>query len=416
MGYKTIEGLNSCLDRNTFSLLSRYAGLKQIFNITGYNQIIKRYWRDELEKYRKDHSVESLLRSIIGMHIYGMNSADEVHGALEKNRGLRFSCECIDGPASRSQMSRDINGVDLSMVITVFNSLKQQAKKVGVYQHNGFSAIVEKLGELKDRPVISIDGSFIRLSKGWFPFLKKGFCTLTGKQEFGMRINVGHCVNADATGGLTITDADVHETNSFEQLVTQCMKACGSTKLIFVVDKGYYDHIRFQRLYDAKILFVTPRKKYSLNKSELFPLEDKEKSVDGKRIVDGFIKLSDMKNRLRWIRVYEEGKDEPFELLTDIMNLPAEVIILLYGERWPIELLFKALKQYFGLKQPIGRTLNALLFHIYSVFIAYLMLQILRYQFGRKYLEMSLLKFRRELEYSDEVIKALLSKDSSLFT
>jgi len=98
------------------------------------------------------------------------------------------------------------------------------------------------------------------------------------------------------------------------------------------------------------------------------------------------------------------------------MNLTAEVIILLYGERWPIELLFKALKQYFGLKQPIGRTLNALLFHIYSVFIAYLMLQILRYQFGRKYLEMSLLKFRRELEYSDEVIKALLSKDSSLFT
>ena len=416
MGYKTIEGLNSCLDRNTFSLLSRYAGLKQIFNITGYNQIIKRCWRDELEKYRKDHSVESLLRSIIGMHIYGMNSADEVHGALEKNRGLRFSCECIDGPASRSQMSRDINGMDLSMVITVFNSLKQQAKKVGVYQHNGFSAIVEKLGELKDRPVISIDGSFIRLSRGWFPFLKKGFCTLTGKQEFGMRINVGHCVNADATGGLTITDADVHETNSFEQLVTQCMKACGSTKLIFVVDKGYYDHVRFQRLYDAKILFVTPRKKYSLNKSELFPLEDKEKIVDGKRIVDGFIKLSDMKNRLRWIRVYEEGKEEPFELLTDIMNLPAEVIILLYGERWPIELLFKALKQYFGLKQPIGRTLNALLFHIYSVFIAYLMLQILRYQFGGKYLEMSLLKFRRALMYDDEIVKMLLSKGSTFFS
>jgi len=411
-----IKGLNSCLDRNTFSLLSRYAGLQRIFSITGYNQIIKRCWRDELEKYRKDHSVESLFRSIIGMHIYGMNSADEVHGALEKNRGLRFSCECIDGPASRSQMSRDINGMDLSMVITVFNMLKQQAKKVGVYQHNGFSDIVEKLGELKDRPVISIDGSFIRLSKGWFPFLKKGFCTLTGKQEFGMRINVGHCVNADATGGLTITDANVHETNSFEQLVTQCMKACGSTKLIFVVDKGYYDHIRFQRLYDAKILFVTPRKKYSLNKSELFPLEDKEKIVDGKRIVDGFIKLSDMKNRLRWIRVYEEGKDEPFELLTDIMNLPAEVIILLYGERWPIEVLFKEIKQYFGLKQPIGRTLNALLFHIYSVFIAYLMLQILRYQFGGKYLEMSLLKFRRELKYSDEVIKTLLSKDSSLFT
>ena len=133
------------------------------------------------------------------MHIYGMNSVDEVHDALEINQGLRFSCKFTDGSPSRSQMSRDINAMDLDMVITVFNLLKKQAKKVGVYQHNGFSAIVEKLGELKDRPVISIDGSIIRLSKGWFPFLKKGFGTLTGQHEFGMRISVGQCVNVDET-------------------------------------------------------------------------------------------------------------------------------------------------------------------------------------------------------------------------
>jgi IS4 transposase len=222
-------------------------------------------------------------------------------------------------------------------------------------------------------------------------------------------------VNADATTGLTITDADVHETNSFERLVTQSMRACGSTKLIFVMDKGYYDHIRFQLLYDAGIFFVTPRKKYSLNKAELYPSEDTEKIVDEKRIVDGYIKLNGMKNRLRWIRVYDEDKEEPFELLTDIIGLPAEIILALYGERWAIEVLFKDVKQHFGLKQPIGRTLNALLFHIYAVFIAYLLLQILRYQFGGKYLSMSLLKFQRALKYADEVAD-LFSKDSALFS
>lgn len=415
MGYKTIEGLNSCLDRNSFSLMSRYAGLQRIFTLTGYNQIIQRCWRKELDKYRKNHSVESLLRSIIGMHIYGMNSVDEVHDALESNQGLRFSCKFTDGSPSRSQMSRDINAMDLDMVITVFNLLKKQAKKVGVYQHKDFSDIMEKLGRLKEYSVISIDGSFLRLSQGWFPFLKKGFCTLTGRQECGIRINVSHCVNADATTGLTITDANVHETNSFEQLVTQSIRACGSTKLIFVIDKGYYDHIRFQLLYDADIFFVTPRKKYSLNKAELYPSEDTEKIVDEKRIVDGYIKLNGMKNRLRWIRVYDEDKEEPFELLTDIMDLPAEIILALYGERWAIEVLFKDVKQHFGLKQPIGRTLNALLFHIYAVFIAYLLLQILRYQFGEKYLSMSLLKFQRALKYADEVAD-LFSKDSELFS
>ena len=130
MGCKTIEGLNSCLERNSFSLMSRYAGLQRIFTLTGYNQIIQHCWRRELDKYRKNHSVESLLRSITGIHIYGMNSVDEVHDALEINQGLRFSCKFTDGSPSRSQMSRDVNAMDLDMVITVFNLLKKQAKQV----------------------------------------------------------------------------------------------------------------------------------------------------------------------------------------------------------------------------------------------------------------------------------------------
>jgi hypothetical protein len=117
--------------------------------------------------------------------------------------------------------------------------------------------------------------------------------------------------------------------------------------------------------------------------------------------VDGFIKLNGMKTRLRWIRVYEEGKETPFELLTNIFDCPVETIIAIYGERWPIELLFKDVKQNFGLRQPIGRTLNAVLFHIYAMFIAYLVLQILRHLLDGEYTGLSMLKFRRELQYSD---------------
>lgn len=411
MGYIAIKKLYKHIDRNTFSLLSRHAGLKRIFHITGFDQVITQCWQEDIEKYRKDHSVKSLFRSIISMNIFGMDSVDELHETLENNQGLRFSCGCLQGPASRSQMSRDINSMDLVMVTTVFDLLKQKAKQAGVYHHTGFSKKIKELEELIGRPVVSIDGSFIRLSKGWFPFLKKGYCTLTGKQEYGIRINVGHCVTADATMGLTVTDGDVHETNSFEQLVTQSMKAGGTTKLIFVMDKGYYDHDRFQRFCDADVFFVTPRKKYSLKKAVLYPEEDKETWVDGKRVVDGFIKLSGMKNRLRWIRIYENGEDEPFELLTDILVFPASIIILLYSERWPVEPLFKELKQYFNLKQPIGRTMNALLFHVYAVFISYLLLQILRYHFKGKYKGMSLLKFRRALLYDDDIVTLLFTEN-----
>lgn len=403
MGCTLLQELNGYIDRNSFSLVSRYAGLKRIFDITSLDKTIHKCWKEELDRYKKDYSVKGDLRSIIGMHVYGMDSVDELHDALSTNRGLRYSCGFTGGAPSRSQMSRDINSMDLGFVITVFNEIRHIARKLGVYKRTEYSNVIDELKELSDHLLISIDATLLVLNKGLFPFLKKGFCTLTGKQEYGIRINVGHCINADSTTALSITDADIHETNEFEKLVTQTIQICRTTKLILVIDKGYYDHVRFQRLCDAWLYFVTPRKKYSLNKAVLYPDEDVEDNIDEKRIVDGYITLTDMKTRLRWIRVYEEDKEESFELLTNIMDLPAEIIIALYGERWPIELLFKDVKQNFGLKQPIGRTMNALLFHIHAVFIAYLILQIFRHLLGGKYTEMSMLMFIRAIQYSDDL-------------
>lgn len=404
-----LQELNGYIDRNNFALASRYAGLKRIFDITSLERTIHKYWKEELDRYKKNYSIKGDLRSIIGMHIYSMGSVDELHDALSTNHGLRYSCGFTGDAPSRSQMSRDINSMDLKFVISVFNEIRQTARKLGVYNRTEFSDVIDKLKELSDHLLVSIDATLLMLNKGLFPFLKKGFCTLTSKQEYGIRINVGHCINADSTTALSITDADIHETNQFEKLVTQTIQTCRTTDLILVIDKGYYDHVRFQLLCDAGLYFVTPRKKYSLNKAVLYPDEDVEITVDGRRIVDAYIKLTDMKTRLRWIRVYEEDKEEPFELLTNIMDLPSEVIIALYGERWPIELLFKDVKQHFGLKQPIGRTMNALLFHIYAVFIAYLILQIFRHLLGGEYTRMSMLMFIRAIQYSDD-LKWILRK------
>ena len=402
MGCTLIQELNGCIDRNSFALASRYAGLKRIFTITGFDNVLNTCWQNELDKYRKQYSVGGELRSIVGMHVYGMNSVDELHEALSSNEGLRYSCLFPNGPPSRSQMSRDISSMDLEFVISVFHQLKQDAQRLGVYKETGYSEAMQKIDTLSNYLLVALDASLVVLNKGLFPFLKTGYYTPTGKQEYGLHIHVGHCINADSTTALRITDANIHETNEFERLVTQTIQTCKTTKLILVIDKGYYDHVRFQRLYDAKIFFVTPRKKYSLKKAILYLDEDRETIIDGKRIVDGYITINEMTARLRWIRVYEDDK-KPFEILTNITSLPSEIIVALYGERWPIELVFKDVKQNFGLQQPIGRTMTALVFHIYAVFIAYLLLQIFRHILGGRYAGMSMLIFRRSILYSDDL-------------
>jgi len=402
MGCTLIQELNGCIDRNSYALASRYAGLQRIFTITGFDNVLNTCWQNELDKYRKQYSVGGELRSIVGMHVYGMNSVDELHEALSSNEGLRYSCLFPNGPPSRSQMSRDINSMDLEFVLSVFHQLKQDAQRLGVYKETGYSEVMQKIDTLSNYLLVALDASLVVLNKGLFPFLKTGYYTPTGKQEYGLHIHVGHCINADSTTALRITDANIHETNEFERLVTQTIQTCKTTKLILVIDKGYYDHVRFQRLYDAKIFFVTPRKKYSLKKAILYLDEDREKIIDGKRIVDGYITINEMTARLRWIRVYEDDK-KPFEILTNITSLPPEIIVALYGERWPIELVFKDVKQNFGLQQPIGRTMTALVFHIYAVFIAYLLLQIFRHILGGRYTGMSMLIFRRSILYSDDL-------------
>ncbi len=213
---------------------------------------------------------------------------------------------------------------------------------------------------------------------------------------------MGNCINSDLTTALEITDADIHETQFFETLVTETIQHCGTTDLILVFDKGYDDHDRFQFLSDADLNFITPRKKYSLNKARLYPEEDTQEKVGDKQIVDGFIKLNDMNTKLRWIRIHEKDKEEPFELLTNITDCPVELLVMMYGERWPIELLFKDVKQNFGLKQPIGESDQGVLAHIYIVFISYLILQLFRHLLGGKFSKLSMLKFKRALIYSDD--------------
>jgi len=164
-----------------------------------------------------------------------MDSVDELHEALSTSRGLRYSCGFTGGAPSRSQMSRDINSMDLGFVITVFNEIRHVARKLGVYKRTEYSDVIDELKELSDHLLISIDATLLVLNKGLFPFLKKGFCTLTGKQEYGIRVNVGHCINANSTTALSITNADSHETNEFEKLVIQTIQICRTTNHILQI-------------------------------------------------------------------------------------------------------------------------------------------------------------------------------------
>lgn len=83
---------------------------------------------------------------------------------------------------------------------------------------------------------------------------------------------------------------------------------------------------------------------------------------------------------LRAVLLVNPTRREEFDLLTNVRACEVKPLQKLYKARWQIEILFRTVKQCFGLKTnwPIGRTLNAVMIQIYGAIIAYFALSIYR--------------------------------------
>jgi IS4 transposase len=82
---------------------------------------------------------------------------------------------------------------------------------------------------------------------------------------------------------------------------------------------------------------------------------------------------------LRRIVVKREGKERPLVLVSNLVELPGEVIAELYKERWGIELFFKWIKQNLRIKKFLGRSENAVKTQIAVALIVYLLMGILKF-------------------------------------
>ena len=86
-----------------------------------------------------------------------------------------------------------------------------------------------------------------------------------------------------------------------------------------------------------------------------------------------------MKHETRLIRfIGKEGKD--IWLVTTRFDLTASEIVLLYKQRWQLEIFFKTIKQYLKIKHFYGTTKAAVTIQLYAALIAYLIVWLLKKQ------------------------------------
>ncbi|MCX6374874.1 MAG: IS4 family transposase [Armatimonadetes bacterium] len=172
---------------------------------------------------------------------------------------------------------------------------------------------------------------------------------------------------------------------------------------LYVVDRGYRDFGLMQAILEADSSFVSrlhANAVYEILEEQALTDEARQANVVSDRVVRLGGKLSAKKLhqpvRLVEVRVpakpprglgypvkkvsskklYREKPGEAYTLIlcTDRLDLPADVIALIYLHRWKVELFFRLLKSVFGLRHLLSDSYEGVSIQVYAALIATLLL------------------------------------------
>jgi hypothetical protein len=254
--------------------------------------------------------------------------------------------------------------------------------------------------------IFIIDSTTISLFKAIMKCV--GLKPLDGKRKGGIKVHT--MLNAYETVPRLIhfTDAAKHDHAFLSKIDLEAHQ-------IVVFDKGYVDYRLFAQWTKAQTYFVTRlREKTKYDQLEEIEIPD---NVADNYIKDQKIefKYRDEKGKeqaliLRRVVCYDSDKDRVFEFLTNIMEMSADQIGLMYKMRWQIELLFKQLKQNFPLKYFLGDNENAIKIQIWCTLIANLLFTIIHKNIKKKISFSILVSFARQHLFSYNRIYDLIER------
>ena len=207
----------------------------------------------------------------------------------------------------------------------------------------------------------------------------------TGRKKGGMKVHANIHSNEFVPSDIRFTSAATHD--SFMLVPSNYVSGD-----ILALDRAYIDYEKFEELTQNGVVYVTKMKKnlvYEVDKDTIYQNEDglmayRIQYVTFRKHVKGG---EDIVHHARIITYADikKGKAKLVSLLTNDIEMDAEVIVAIYRKRWEIELLFKQLKQNFPLRYFYGESANAIKIQIWVTLIANLLLTVVQKRIKRKW-------------------------------
>lgn len=155
----------------------------------------------------------------------------------------------------------------------------------------------------------------------------------------------------------------------------------------YILDKGYIDFERLNRIKEEKAYFVI-RARENLQFIRLASrTPNKESGVicDQDICLKGFYSNQYYPASLRRIRFYDPEYNRTLVFLTNNFKLKAETVAQLYKHRWQIELFFKWIKQHLKIQSFWGYSENAVKIQIWVAISVYVLVAIAKKKLNLKH-------------------------------
>ena len=264
----------------------------------------------------------------------------------------------IQARVSRSTLAEANEKRDWRIYADFSQSLIQTARKL---------YINDDLGVDLDNTVYALDASTIDLCLSVFPWAR--FRTT----KAAIKLHTLLDLRGNIPSFIHISDGKLHEVNVLDLLIPEP----GS---FYIMDRGYLDYERLNRLTQASAFFVI-RAKANLKYRRLYSATvDKSTGLkhDQTGVLTGFYTSQHYPDKLRKIKYYDPQTGKHLVFLTNNFSLPALTIAELYRFRWQVELFFKWIKQHLRIKAFYGTSENAVKSQIWIAVSIYVLVAIIK--------------------------------------
>jgi len=224
-----------------------------------------------------------------------------------------------------------------------------------------------------DAPVYAIDATVVDLCLNVFWWGK------FRKHKAAVKLHTMLDVKTNIPTFIHVTGGAVHEVNILDFFPYEA----GS---YYILDKGYIDFGRLNKIHQSSCFFVTRAKEnFRFVRLSSRPVDkatgikcDQTVRIKNKKVSESY------PGTIRRIKYYDSENEMEFVFITNNFEISALEIATLYKYRWTIELFFKWIKQHLKVKSFWGYSLNAVRIQIYIAMITYLMIVIVKHQLKLK--------------------------------